>query len=50
MLYRDGFGYVYDVPPECEAEFERRRRVLLKIKIAVQIIVIAGLLYLTFGG
>jgi hypothetical protein len=46
--YRDGFGYEYRVPDECVDEFERRLGVALRIKIAMQVLLVAGLLYLAW--
>jgi hypothetical protein len=40
MQYKDGFGYVYDVPDECVAEFERRHGLLLKIAIFIKVMII----------
>lgn len=47
--YRDGLGHEYNVPDENVEEFERRRTILLCIKIALQLLVLAGLLWLSWS-
>ena len=49
MKYKDGLGYVYDVPDEDVEEFEMRRRPLLIASIVIKLIVFASLVWL-FGG
>ena len=44
--YKDGLGHVYNVPDDKVEEFERRRGVLLRIKIAIQLILLGGLIAL----
>ena len=46
MQYKDGLGYVYDIPDQYLGEFERRRGILLWIAIVVKIGIIGSLVYL----
>ncbi len=48
MKYMDGMGHVYNVPKEQLAEFERRRGVLLRISIVVQIMIILAIIIIGF--
>lgn len=44
-VMKDALGYEYDVPDEHLKEFERRRGVLLRIAIFVELLIIAGLIW-----
>ena len=42
--YKDGLGHVYNVPDYAVEEFERRRRVSLRIAIVIKAAFLAALL------
>ncbi len=49
MEYRDGLGHIHKVPDHAVPEFERRRGVLLRIAIVIKVVIIAGLLALSWS-
>jgi hypothetical protein len=49
MKYRDGLGHIYDIPDDAVPEFERRRGVLLRIAIFIKLVILAGLLALSWS-
>lgn len=46
--YKDGLGYIWEVPDEVVPEFERRRANLLKIGIVIKLAIL-GLMIWFFG-
>jgi hypothetical protein len=46
--YKDSLGHIYNVPDDKVEEFERRREVCLKIAVAGQLLILAGLIALNW--
>jgi len=50
MRYKDGLGYVYDVPNDQVAAFEKKRTVLLSLAIFIKLAIIAGMVIILSQG